>query len=956
MSLLHVLRFALVLMSCLGSAQAAGPRWVAANPPWQSYGQAMGWYRNDVQYWVDNGPLSASVDNAAAQSLISAASSVWNIPYSTFTIAQGGSLNEDVNANNVYLGSGGPIWPADVQSGNYLNKQIAVLLDADGTITDLLLGSGASDPANCRQNAVSESVDLFIQPGRIAHAVIVLNGRCTGPAAEQQLQMQYQLMRVFGRVIGLGWSQVNDNVFTGAPMPTYQQQLHWPIMHPIDIICGSYSYQCLPNPFTLRDDDKTAVRLLYDVSVYQPTDGEFLGGFLYFPTGQGMAGVNMVSRRESYYGSLQGMESWETNSSVSGFAFTQRNGNPVTGPVSGFPAVQGGNAATTEAYWVLPTVPVIDGTPSDNVYVSMQPINPLYVGQYAVGPFTSGPIAPSGTQGTAIFAFVGRISAALTSTYSSDGAADCSTGNDGREDSPAPVVTGGQWNGRLCGYGHSSWGSFTVQAGRSATLETTALDESGSATSGKAHLLLGMWHGADAPGQLPTIAAAAAPFNGRQNGTTQLHADFSTAEAVRFTVTDERGEGRPDFNYAARLLYADSVAPARMTAGGGPIRILGSGFQPGNTVTIGGIAAQVTGQTPTEIDAIVPSLAALGSQPVNDVTVTDLRTGGTTTITGGLIYGSTTGDALVLVKAPGSSQSVGVPAAFNVRLLNSSGAAVPNGTVNFAVTAGNASFTACGLSACTLGTDAGGNAALMVTATSPGPVAVKAFIADGSAITAQFTAMSIAKGLSALRSPEYVAAGSGSPFHPAVVLVSNGSRAASVPVNWTSPVPEVGLVASASTSLSDGTAAIGALATLADGQSAQVQACAWSTVCATLPIVGVGLDKLSVTAVSGDAQVVSSGSTLGLTELRIVDPGGHGVAGATVEIHQSVTGWQPPCPTAGRCSIAPVYGSSITTATTDDDGLIQLQPMQYAGTAAVTHIVAAAGTNGYLALNLTKQP
>ncbi len=936
--------------------QAAGPRWVAANPPWQNYGQPMGWYRNDVQYWVDNGALSAFVDNAAAQSLISAASSVWNIPYSTFTIAQGGSLNEDVNANNVYLAGTGPIWPADVQSNNYLNKQIAVLLDADGTITDLLLGSGASDPANCRQNAVTESVDLFIQPGKIAHAIIVLNGRCTGPAPEQQLQMQYQLMRIFGRVIGLGWSQVNDNVFTGAPLPTYQQQLHWPIMHPIDIICGSYSYQCLPNPFTLRDDDKTSVRLLYDVSIYQPTDGEFLGGFLYFPTGQGMAGVNMVSRRESYYGTLQGMESWETNSSVSGFAFTQRNGNPVTGPVSGFPAVQGGNAASTEAYWVLPDVPVIDGAPWDNVYVSMQPINPLYVGQYAVGPFSSGPITPSGTQGTAIFAVVGRISAALTSTYSTDGAADCSTGNDGTESSPAPVVTGGQWNGRLCGYGHSSWGGLTVQAGRSATLEATALDENGNATSSKAHLLLGIWHGADAPGQLPTIAAAASPFNGRQNGTTQLKAAFSTSEAVRFTITDERGEGRPDFTYAARLLYADSVAPARMASGGGSIRILGSGFQPGNTVTIGGISAQVTGFTSTEIDAVAPSLAALGNQAINDVTVTDLRTGGTTTITGGLIYGNTAGDALVLVQAPGGSQPVGVPANFSIRLFNSSGAPVPNDTVNFAVTAGSATFSACGLPACNLTTDAGGNASLSVTATAPGPITIKASIADGSTITAEFTATAIAKSLSALRSPEYIAAGSGAPFHPAVVLVSNGSRAASIPVSWISATPDLSLAAPTSTSLMDGTAQVGALANLADAQTTQLQACAWSTVCATFPVVGVGLDKLSITAVSGDAQVVNAGSTLGPAVLRVVDPNGHGVAGATVQIHQSVTGWQPPCPTGGRCPVAPVYGASTGSLTSDDDGLVQLQPMQYAGTAAVTRIVAATGTNGYLAMILTKQP
>ncbi len=41
----------------------------------------------------------------------------------------------------------GLIFPADVQSSNYLAKQIAVIYDSDGSITDLLLGNGASDPS-----------------------------------------------------------------------------------------------------------------------------------------------------------------------------------------------------------------------------------------------------------------------------------------------------------------------------------------------------------------------------------------------------------------------------------------------------------------------------------------------------------------------------------------------------------------------------------------------------------------------------------------------------------------------------------------------------------------------------------------------------------------------------------------------------------------------------------------
>ena len=53
--------------------------------------------------------------------------------------------------------------------------------------------------------------------GTIQHAVIVLNGLCVGSDPNQLTQMQYQLTRVFGRVLGLAWSQLNDDVFTGTP-------------------------------------------------------------------------------------------------------------------------------------------------------------------------------------------------------------------------------------------------------------------------------------------------------------------------------------------------------------------------------------------------------------------------------------------------------------------------------------------------------------------------------------------------------------------------------------------------------------------------------------------------------------------------------------------------------------------------------------------------------------------
>ena len=88
-----------------------------------------------------------------------------------------------------------------------------------------------------------------------------------------------------------------------------------------------------------------------------------------------------------------------------------------------------------------------------------------------------------------------------------DAAGNCNTGGDGVESAPQPVIAGGWWTGVLCAHGHAAWSSFTAQAGRTATLEVTALDESGEATTAKAMPLIGVWAATDATGTLPTVAA-----------------------------------------------------------------------------------------------------------------------------------------------------------------------------------------------------------------------------------------------------------------------------------------------------------------------------------------------------------------------------------------------------------------------------------------------------------------
>ncbi len=63
----------------------------------------------------------------------------------------------------------------------------------------------------------------------------------------------------------------------------------------------------------------------------------------------------------------------------------------------------------------------------------------------------------------------------------------------------------------------------------------------------------------------------------------------------------------------------------------------------------------------------------------------------------------------------------------------------------------------------------------------------------------------------------------------------------------------------------------------------------------------------------------------------VTDTASHPVAGAVVQIFQTVSAWQAACPDKGRCPIAPVYGSSVSPVTSEENGLVTVTPQQIAG-------------------------
>ena len=958
-----VLAMVAVLASfCAPQACAGGPRFVTGSGLSVQPGLYEGWDTTQLQYFTDPGDLSSSVSHAQADAMVAAAAAVWNVPTSSLSLAQGGELAEHVSSQNSSFNGTDLVFPADVEATNERTIPVAILYDTDGSVTDLLLGGGASEPIGCHQNAVTQSVDDIQPDGQIHHAIVVLNGRCVGSAPEDLTQMQYQLARAFGRVLGLAWSQNNDNVFTVATPVSVDQETYWPVMHPLDVICGTYTYQCMSNPFTLRPDDLSSLATLYPVLANNVPAGKqasgagsaYLYAFSSFLTGQGMDWLNFTATR--LHGGVT--DDYQLASGISGALFQESLASPVTG-------VQAENAGSSnpfaEGFAPIRVIPV-EGV--SDVFLTSEAINPLYSGEYALGPYVRPPVTPSGSPQTwvAWSALPNPDGLEGGNATVVDGASSCSPGADGTEAAPAPLDPSGWQPGLLCGWGHNSWWSATIRAGRTWAFEVTATDESGSASTNKTQPVVGIWNASDPTGTLPTVASEAAPFNSMAFGVTQMQMPSSAADMpLRFVVGDEYGAGRPDFTYTARLLYADTVTPATVGAGGGTITITGTGFRQGNTVQVNGVAAQIESLTATQIVAIAAPFAQSGARVGRPVTVsvTDTTTNGSTAIANALTY-TQAPDLLQLVSAPaGLETGVTATVPLVVRVLASDGVTPVSGaTVQFAIAAGGASFSACGAaSSCTVLSDSNGLAETSVAGVLLGSTTLTATELSGGASVQVVLAITAPVRVATLsNTTQYIAAGASASWTLQLSANQDDAPFGGAPVTWTVS-PSLLLGSDAVATAANGTAGITiSAAAVAAGSVSTVTGCAWTTVCATWTLYGVAPAEWQVSVASGAGQSVSEAQTLGAVTLLVTDGSGHPVQGAPVTIFQRVLGWEGACLPPGPCASAPVLASSQTAMVSDGNGDLSLTPLQISGIPQTVEIAASTGTQGFVTMTLVKGP
>ena len=311
---------------------AGGPAFVAGSGYLPGVaGSPLVWLNGSVSYFTDQGSLSPTLTNAQADSLVATAFSTWtSLAGVSLTATQAGHLAEDVNGTNIAATVAGVVTaPADITS-SATNTPVAIVYDADGSVTGALLGQGAGGLEDCFTNAVYGVADNFSTSGNIVHALVVINGICASTPA-QLPDVQYRLVRVLGSILGLGSSQANVNVLTRSPAPTTADYAGFPVMHYSDPVSCVPISVCYANAAVPKMDDANSLARLYPAGVSPQLSGRIFGS-VYFTDASGnamqpMQGVNVVARLIS-----AGQPSRQSVvTSVSGFAFHGNAGNIVLG-------------------------------------------------------------------------------------------------------------------------------------------------------------------------------------------------------------------------------------------------------------------------------------------------------------------------------------------------------------------------------------------------------------------------------------------------------------------------------------------------------------------------------------------------------------------------------------------------------------------------------------------------
>lgn len=939
----RILAVAGLLMSSAVRSMAGGPAFIAGSgydPGIE--GQALIWANGSVQYFTDPGDLSPILPSAQADALIANAFSTWtSISGVALTATQGGHLAEDVNGSNVGADISGTITsPADITSSATATP-VGIVYDYDGTVTDALLGAGAGSLADCFTNAVYGGPDSFSTGGNIVHAVVVINGICA--AANAQLpDIQYRLVRVLGRILGLGWSQANVNVLTRTPLPTSADFQGFPVMHFADPISCAPITVCYPDAAVPKMDDQNALARLYPSNVNPEPAGRIYGG-LYFTDASGkavqpMQGVNVVARLID--GSGQPSRQFVVTS-VSGFAFHGNAGNIIDGYVDANGVRYdrwGSNDPALEGFFDLGQLGIPAGRTIAQYQLSVEALDANW--SMGVEPYVPTPVAPSGVFAPVVVTVQNGSNTERDILMLQDAIAQTHPGSGSTYDNPAALPAGGGWGSWISGYGSADWFQFTAQANRTVSVSVTALDETGQPTETKLLPVIGIWQLSDQTGN-PAPASTPSAFNTTTWGMSRLDAQFYATTVFRVGVADFRGDGRPDYFYRASLLYSDTVTPARLSLAGGWVTLSGTGFNPGLQVSIAGNNGRTLSSSASQIKMTVPAGLQDGTATIQ---VADPLTGASSQMIGALTYGALSTDLLLLLQGSEPATPVGSAAAYpiRVRAVADDGISPVNGaTIAWSATNG-LQFSACsGASSCSVLSDQAGESSSWVTPTATGASTITIAMAPASYSppqTQQATVVGTSSPLDlvALAPTRWVGQGATIAVPLTVEALDLGLPKANVRVNFTITRGTASLSAGSGTTNSSGFGTITAQLTNHNAD-VQVSACVApnNAPCQTFTLFSTPSWLWTLETVSGSPQVVPTGQSFQPLVMRVTDGSraANPVMGVTVTFETTLArvsrgpGGPPGGDAiAGGDGMPVLLGSSQAQVVNTQDGLASIVP------------------------------
>ena len=944
---LFLLRLACVATMVLFSApslRAGGPRSVAGSSYFDSSvtAQPVTWSQGTITYYTDQGDLSSILPNASANSLVATAFAQWSsIPTAALAVTSGGTLAEDVDGSNVTVNADSSIsMPADIQSTS-TGTPLGIVYDYDGSVTNALMGAGAGDSSQCFANAVFGGTDNYSSFANYQHALIVINGQCAQQSS-QLADVQYRLLRVIGSVLGLGWSQVNVNVQTGSPLPTSADFAGFPLMHMADARNCVPITLCYPNPLQISMDDAAAISRLYPVTAQNlplfPGKQVFsastarIHGSVYFTDTHGnrtqpMQGVNVVAR---WIDPSTGQPSRHyVASSVSGFLFTGNEGNPITGTDDslGNPLADWGSDNTTlEGFFDLSGLQ-LPGGGATQYQLTVEALNPEWSAQ--VGSYAPGPVSPSGTaQPVTITVSAGsNVQQDILMSGSAQPIPQASSWT-----SPASLPLDGDWVSTLGSYDAVHYFSLSIQSNRTLSIAVTPLDASGSASELKTQPVIGLWSASDPQGTAPP-AFTPSPFNQLTFALTRLDAQVSATGNYILGISDARGDGRPDYRYHARVLYADRVSPSRVGVNGGAITILGTGFAPGLAATIGSTVVAPLAITAGQV--ILPAPPA--SDGLQSVTLTDPSSGASSTMLGALAYGAAPTDNLVLLNGLNPSTPVGIQSAkpVAVRVLAADESTpVAGATIGWNANNGMQLSACKNVSSCSVTTDENGYAATWLTPAVIGTSLVTATLAPGvyspaQSVSAALSGTETSSDIGVTTPNIYISLGATASLPLTAHLVSNGLARTNVQVNFSVVGGSGSLSASSAQTNSSGYATV-SLSVTQIAAPVQVTACVapGNVPCSTVYVVPVPVSQQIVQPVAGLGQISADQPFQSVT-VRVTDsasPLPNPVVAAPVVFQTTVLRPQSSYGETGIPVMPIILAVSQTTVASDLNGIASILP------------------------------